>query len=123
MIFSDTLARCREFLEPGTALLLHLDADTREEELRFTGQIIEKLDEAMASKVRELKIHIDATEPVQKLYDVIKDAELGPVKVHLYAYLPDGNIAEMEIKGRYTLPFDMMSRLQKTAGYIKHNES
>ena len=48
MIFSETLARCREYLEPGTALLVNVDADTREEEIRFLGQIIEPLEAAVA---------------------------------------------------------------------------
>lgn len=121
MIFSETLARSRDFLVPGTALLIHADAEMKNEELRFLGQMIEPLDEAMAGKVRELKIHIDASEAAQRLHDILKDAGQGNVKIHLYAHLEE-HIAEMEIKGRYSIPQDMMSSLQKTAGYIKHSE-
>ena len=38
MIFSETLARCRQFLEPGTALLLRVDAEMKDDEARFLGQ-------------------------------------------------------------------------------------
>lgn len=122
MLFSDTLSTCRDFLIPGTGLLLHVDAEIRDEELRFLAQMIQPLDEAMAGKVKELRIHIDASEPVERLHDVLKTAEKGRVKVSLYAHLPNGHIAEMDIKGRYTIPLDMMSMLQKTPGFVKYLE-
>lgn len=125
MIFSETLARCREFLEPGTALLLDADAELKDEELRFLGQRIQLLDEAVADKVREIKIHVDGSQVVQRLHDILKDAGQGNVKIHLYAHLPQeagGHIAEMEIKGRYSIPQDMMRTLEKSAGFIKYSE-
>ena len=122
MIFSETLARCREYLEPGTALLVNVDADTREEEIRFLGQIIEPLEAAVADKVRSLKIHIDASEPIRHIHDGLKLAGQGYVKVQLYAHLPDGHIAEIDIHGRHAIPPQMMSLLQKSPGYIKHSE-
>ncbi len=121
MIFSETLARSRDFLVPGTGLLIHADAEMKDEELRFLGQIIEPLDEAMAGKVRELKIHVDASETVQRLHDMLKDAGQGNVKIHLYAHLEE-HIAEMEIKGRYNIPQDMVRTLEKTAGFVKYSE-
>ncbi len=121
MIFSETLARAREFLVPGTPLLIRADAEMKDEELRFLGQIIEPLDEAMADKVRELKIYIDASEPIQRLHDVLKISGAGNVKIHLYAHIND-NIAEIELKGRYTIPSDLISMLQKTPGFVKYSE-
>lgn len=123
MIFSETLARSREFLVPGTALLINADAELKDEELRFLGQIIQPLDEAMAGKVRELKIHVDATEPVQRMHDILKISGSGNVKIHLYAHLEDGHIAEIELKGKYNIPQDMMSMLQKAPGFIKYAEA
>jgi len=75
----------------------------------------------MADKVRELKIHVDGSETVQRLHDMLKDAGQGNVKIHLYAHLEE-HIAEMEIKGKYAIPPEMMRALEKTAGYIKHSE-
>ena len=123
MIFSETLAHSREFLVPGTALLINADAELKDEELRFLGQIIQPLDEAMAGKVRELKIHVDATEPVQRMHDILKESGSGNVKIHLYAHLEDGYVAEMELKGKYNIPQDMISTLQKTPGFIKYAEA
>ncbi|HPF78762.1 MAG TPA: DNA polymerase III subunit alpha, partial [Alphaproteobacteria bacterium] len=123
MIFSETLARAREFLVPGTPLLIRADAELKDDELRFLGQIIEPLDEAMADKVRELKIHVDATEPVQRLHDILAASGQGNVKIHLYAHLDNDHVAEVEIKGKYTIPPDMISLLQKTPGFVKYTEA
>jgi DNA polymerase-3 subunit alpha len=122
MIFSETLARCREFLEPGTALLVSADGEIKDDEVRFIGQRLEPLEDAVAHKVRELKIHIDASEPVHRIHDLLKIAGKGNVKIHLYAHLKD-HIAEMEIKGRYAIPPEMMSVLQKTPGFVKYSEA
>lgn len=121
MIFSETLARARDYLVPGTALLIHADAEMKDEELRFLGQMIVPLYEAVTDKVRELKIHIDASEAAQRLHDILSNAGQGMVKIHLYAHLQD-YVAEMEIKGKYSIPQDMMSVLQKTPGFVKYSE-
>ena len=61
------------------------------------------------------------------MYDVLQAANQnsreGQVKIHLYAHLPDGHIAEMNLKGRYDIPSDMLSLLQKTPGFIKYSEA
>ncbi|MEM6810968.1 MAG: DNA polymerase III subunit alpha [Pseudomonadota bacterium] len=123
MIFSDTLARARDHLEAGTALLVTVDGEVRDDELRFTGQIIEPLEDAVADKVRELHIHVDAGDPVQRIHDGLKIAGEGAVKVFIYAHLDNGYIAEIKLKGRHTIPPEMISVLQKSPGFIRHSES
>ena len=121
MIFSDTLARSREFLEPGTALLVNVDAQTQNEELRFTGQQIEPLDQALAGKVKEMTIHVDAAAAVEQLHTQLEHAGRGAVKIHLIAHI-DGHEAAFDLKGRYQIPPDMISTLQKTPGFVKYSE-
>jgi hypothetical protein len=76
----------------------------------------------MADKVRELKLHFDASEPVERLHDVLKVSGAGNVKIHLYAHLDDGHVAEMVLKGKYSIPPDLISMLQKTPGFVKYSE-
>ena len=125
MIFSDTLARCREFLEAGTALLVSVDAQKQNDEIRFTGQQIEPLEQALAGKVREMVIYIDASEPVERMHEMLAGAAQGAVKIKLMACIKDqgrDDIAEFELKGRYQIPPDMVSVLQKTPGFVKYSE-
>ncbi len=122
MIFSDTLARCRDMLVPGTALMIDVDAEMRDEEIRYSGQRIQPLDEALAGKLRNLIIHIDATEPVQKIHDAIKGTGQGLVQITLHAHLPAGDVAEIALKGKWNVPSDLLRNLEKTAGFLKANE-
>ena len=56
MVFSEALAATREFLEPGTLLLLGVDAETREDQIRFTVTRIEPLDAALDHKICKVEI-------------------------------------------------------------------
>lgn len=119
MIFSETLSRARPLLEPGNALLLTCDADMKEEQIRLLGQIIVPLDDTLAAKLSLLTVHIDAPAPVQKIADLIKAEGKGPVKIALYAHLPDGKIAEVALKGRWSLSPAAITAIRATPGVIR----
>ena len=123
MIFSDTLARCRPFLEPGTALLVTADAEAREDQVRFTGQTLAPLDEAMASKLAELRVHLDAPAPVAKVKELIGIEGKGGVKIHLYAHLPGGQIAELAVKGRWAVSPAAIAAIRSTPGIVRIEEA
>jgi len=110
MIFSELLAACRDMLVAGTALSV-------------TGHRIEPLDEAVAKKLRDLKIHIDASEPVQRIYDALQISGDGNVKITIFAHTASDHIAEISVRGLYTIPPDMMTVLQKTPGFLKFSEN
>ena len=116
------MARSRQHLEVGTSLLVTVDAEAKDDEIRFTGQIIEPLEAAVAGKVRELTIDVDASEAVQRLHDALQDASSGLVQITLNAHLSNGVVASMRLDGRYSIPQDMLSQLQKSPGYLRHNE-
>ena len=60
VIFSDTLARCRDLLEPGTAVLISVEAERDGEAVKMRVQGIERLDQAAAGVQRGLRIVLDA---------------------------------------------------------------
>lgn len=119
MIFSETLSRSRHILEAGTALLLTCDADMKDEQIRLLGQIITPLDETLADKLAELNVHIDAGAPVRKIHDLINIEGQGNVRVTVFAHTPDGEVAELAIKGRWTLSPAAIAAIRSTAGVIK----
>lgn len=118
MIFSDTLARCREFLNPGTALLLTVDAEVKEgeEQPRYTGQDIAPLDQALAGKLREVRVHLNGVHAVQPLKAALTEAGKGPVQVFIIAHLPGGTEAELSLRGRWSIPPDMLTCLRRAEG-------
>ncbi len=59
VIFSDTLAHARDLLEPGTAVIVSVEAERDGETIKLRAQSIEALDKAAANVPRNLKIVLD----------------------------------------------------------------
>ena len=59
VIFSDTLATARDLLEPGTAVIVSVEAERDGETIKLRAQSIEALDKAAANVPRNLKIVLD----------------------------------------------------------------
>jgi len=116
MIFSDTLAQSRHLLEPGQSLLLSVDAESKEDQVRYTGQTIQLLDDAMAGKMRELQLHVIDNAPVQKLKELVEIEGKGPVRVQVFAHLPSGEIAEMHVRGRWNISPAAINAIRKVPG-------
>jgi DNA polymerase-3 subunit alpha len=119
MIFSETLSASRQFLEPGTALLLTCDADVKDEQVRLLGQTIRPLDETLADRLAELTVHVDAPAPVQKIKDLITIEGHGNVKIMLFAYTNDGKVAEINLKGRWSISPAAINAIRATPGVIR----
>ena len=59
VIFSDTLAQCRELLEPGTPVLLAVSAERDGDTVKMRVEGLEALDKAAAGVQRGLKVVLD----------------------------------------------------------------
>lgn len=122
MIFSDTLARSREFLEPGTPLLVTVDAESKEDQVRYTGQRIEPLEEAMANKLQEVIIEMDASAPAARLKEFLDIEGQGRVKIMMLLLLANGRRAEMQVPGYWSLSPQAINQIRKTPGVLDIRE-
>lgn len=122
MIFSETLSRARPYLEAGNSLLLTVDADVKEEQVKLLGQIIVPLDETLATRLAELNVHIDAAAPIAKIRDLIAVEGQGGVKVSIHAYAGSGEIAEIALKGRWSMSPAAINAIRATPGVIRISE-
>ncbi len=122
MIFSETLARTRGFLEPGASLLVTADAEVNEDQLRLTGQDVKPLDQAVAHKLTEVHVHMDAPAPAAKVKELIAIEGAGAVKLFLHAHLPDGNVAEIIVGGRHSISPAAIHAINRTPGILKVEE-
>jgi DNA polymerase-3 subunit alpha len=81
VIFSDTLAAARELLEPGTAVLVSVEAERDGDTLKMRVQSIQALDKAAASVQRNLQITLDPREAAANggriLDDLRKELKVG----------------------------------------------
>jgi DNA polymerase III subunit alpha len=103
VIFSDTLARSRELLEPGTPVLLSVEAERDGETVKMRVQSIESLEAAAASVQRGLKVVLDRrvvqdSGGLAELQRQLKAGGKGQVQIVLPL---DGREIEFELPGRY----------------------
>ena len=119
MIFSETLSKSRSLLEPGNALLLTCDADIKDDQVRLLGQIIVPLDETLASKLSELNVYIDAPAPAKKIHDLLAVEGRGAVRITMFAHLPDGQVAELALGGRWSVSPAAINAIRATPGVIR----
>lgn len=102
-VFSDTLHATREFLEPGQALLLTLNAEQKEDQLRLTAEGLERLEKILESRISDISIHLDSAAALPKIKQFL-DIEGGGVSyIRLHVALDQGRMAVIQLPGRWSL--------------------
>ncbi|MCB9989176.1 MAG: DNA polymerase III subunit alpha [Rhodospirillales bacterium] len=115
-LFSETLARVKDMLEPGEGLLLKAVVEQREEQLRYTVQTIQPLDEALAGKVKEVQITLADPRPVGMMKQLLEADGGGRVQVKIYTEAKPGLIAELTLPGRWGFSPDTRNALIREEG-------
>ncbi|MFN3827580.1 MAG: DNA polymerase III subunit alpha [Micavibrio sp.] len=116
MLFSETLSRARDYLEEGQTLLLKVMAEHRDEQIRFTGQDVKPLEETLASRLKEVHIHISSDKPLNSLNEILKVEGKGKVQVRIYVPIRDSVLAEVTVPGGWNFSAAARNALLKTAG-------
>ncbi|GJL84858.1 MAG: DNA-directed DNA polymerase [Micavibrio sp.] len=101
-LFSELLHQCRDVLEPGQALLLTVQVEQREDQMRFTAQKVQSLDQALEGKIREIHIHMENAAPVKKLREFIDIEGPGSSKIQIFVHTGEQDI-EINLPGRWNL--------------------
>lgn len=123
MLFSETLAASREFLEPGNLLLIGVEAQQSEEQIRLTCTRIEPLEMALDHKIQRLDIELAHADQIDVIKTHMDEASRGMAKVSFYLQLPDGNQAQIDLPGRYNLSSETRDALRVTDGVIAVKEA
>jgi DNA polymerase-3 subunit alpha len=129
VIFSDTLAACRDLLEPGTPVIISVEAERDGDTLKMRVQGLESLDKAAASVPRNMKVVLDrkvVASTASRLGDMrscMKPAGRGG-EVRLVLPLTDrGYEMEFVLPGRYEVSPQDAGRLSAIAGVTEVIES
>jgi DNA polymerase-3 subunit alpha len=116
IVFSEVLARAKDYLEEGETLLLKATAEPQEDQVRFMVQDIQPLDVALSGKIKEVRVTLDAPEAVQKLKDFLVAEGYGPARVVVEIGLNDNEMAKIELPGSHAFSPQARSALMKTPG-------
>lgn len=129
VIFSDTLAVCRELLEPGTPVIISVEAERDGETLKMRVQGLESLDKAAASVPRHLKVVLDrkalthAATQIGDMHANLKPSARGG-EIRLLLPLEDrGCEMEFLLPGRYEVSPEAAGRIATMAGVVEIIES
>jgi DNA polymerase-3 subunit alpha len=108
VIFSDTLAVSRELLEPGTPVIVSVEAERDGDTLKMRAQSIEALDKAAAGVPRNLKLVLDhrqcaksGAERLPEISNRLKPASKGGEVRIVLPLIEHGCEMEFVLPGRY----------------------
>ena len=115
-VFSELLATKRELIEPGQAVLVRAQVQAEGEALRITAQELDQVERAVAQLGSEINIHVDRSDAITRLRDILTSQPAGRDTVKLTAQLEDGVEVVLQLPLRIALRPDDLGRLANIAG-------
>ncbi|MES2729654.1 MAG: DNA polymerase III subunit alpha [Pseudomonadota bacterium] len=122
MLFSDLLTRCREMLEEGSSILLSVDAEMRDDQLRMLAQDIKPMDDVAQRSLRDITIAITDAGAVPGLQKVLVPLTgQGPVGVQV-AVRTDTHSVTIKLPGSWAISPSVCQALRQVAGVTDLHE-
>lgn len=118
-LFSEILAASREYLEVGQTLLLTVDAEQREDQIRFTAQKVTPLEKALEGKIREIQIHMNSGVAVPKIKQFLDIEGRGQAQITLYLAIEGGRTAKIQLPGRWSLSAQARNQIRAEQGVLE----
>ena len=134
VVFSDTLARCRDLLEPGTPVLVSVEAEREGETLKMRVGGLERLDQAAANVQRALRVVLDARvvearrAPIEAIKALLRPGPAGAkggtavtlaMEVAGARGVPGRRAVEIPLPGRYDLGTHERGELATLPGVLE----
>lgn len=117
MVFSETLSRCRHCMNSGDHVLMTVEVDVKDEQIRYLVQEAKPLDDALANSVQQVRITIDGRTDINKLYATLEGCNVSGISpLHIYAPLPDGGQVRLALPGLWQIPPMKRRALYKIKG-------
>jgi len=117
MVFPETLALSREILQVGTNLLIELEIQSKEDQVRMLGQSICLLDQALQEKSRQTHIWLSSTEHIARLKRILdEDGGNGLANIFLTIHIAPKQAVELKIPGQWKLAPLTMNAIQSLSG-------
>ena len=117
VVFSDVLADAGEALEPGKAVLVHVEASRTGDEIKLKALMIQSLDKAAGASQRGLDVELDAAEyqrssaSLTELKALLEPGGRGEVRLIL-PLKEQGRVVIIRLPGRYHLSPARTSKIE-----------
>jgi DNA polymerase-3 subunit alpha len=116
MMFSEVLNATREHLNPGTALLVQIEAEQKEDQIRMMCSNASPLDTALEHKIRQIKIELDNAKPAQSIKEFLDIEGSGKSEILFTLKLPDNRVVTLQLPGRHSLSPQARERIRSERG-------
>jgi DNA polymerase-3 subunit alpha len=117
IIFSEGLQRLRDVLEPGSAVVLMLQAGLEGEEVRARIGMAEPLEEAVAKHQKGMRIFLRDERPIGSVFERLRAR--GEGEVSLVLILDDGDReVEVRLPGKYMATPQVAGALRAVPGVV-----
>ena len=114
--FSDTLAASRDLLEPGTAVIVRVEADVEGEDVKLRLQGVERLDKAAATMTSGLTIFVRDAKPIDSIAQRLVNGGKAPVKLILM--LDQGREVELTLGNKFTVTPQIKGAIKAISGVV-----
>ena len=126
VIFSDTLAQSRDLLEPGTPVLLTVEAEREGDTVKMRVQSLESLDKAAGAVQRGLKLVIGGSAVLARRAEIAGIRDLlkpGRGEILILLKLDEkGREVELAVPGRYDVSPMVKGTLSTVPGVLEVRE-
>ncbi len=114
--FSDTLNAARELLEPGTSVIVSVEADVEGEEVKLRLQGVEALDKAAAAVVQGVQIFVRDATPVESIAKRLERKGKAPVLLTLIT--ESGREVDVELGKNFVMTPQIKGALKAVHGVV-----
>ncbi len=121
-VFSEVLARARDLLVAGSAVLVTADLTLEGEALRLTAQDVQKLDDAAAQTGLGMRIWLAATEAVPHIRMLLDREGRGRGRVVLLPRLEAGRDVEVSLPGTWNVSPRLAQAMKMVPGVERVEE-
>lgn len=124
-VFSETFNKCRELLEPGTALLIAatLKQESEGEGYRLTAQDVQPLDQAIQSLTKMIRIRLNENASIDALHPILFSMPSGSVRVCLEISFSHSPAIQIWLPNNYQIQAEIRSQLIGMPGVIGIEDS
>ncbi len=115
-IFSECLAMCRDYLEPGQSIFIMASAQFEEDNVRFIANNIDLLDVKAAKASAGLKVYIEDQSAVSLMKEILEREGKGRGNVTLMARIDATTEAEIQLKDGYRITPGLLQAVKAVPG-------
>lgn len=115
-LFSDILFASAEHLETGNTLLLTVEAEQREDQVRYTAGSVAPLEQSLEGKIRSVDIYMDRAGPAEKLKMFLDEQGEGRSRIRLFVDIPDSRTAVIDLPGYWSLSAEARDTIRNEPG-------